>query len=1366
MEDMDEGRVSEALIIKGGVKDLVEYLICPISMTFFVDPVNGPCNHVFEREAIKTSLSKKEECPVCRHPMTLEDLHANLIVAQMVSMTRQKVEGGKNPEKEEVAVALPAASNKRPAERDTYSTLDMSTSQVLARSMAATSVTPRAKRRSVSPPRAHVVEETPDLDELLILHTDMKMVQKTAKIDATKVLLDDDVEYLIRISNNLPHFYCYYKHVVIFQLKGASFEQAADDAIDKFVKLFEAVYPKCKCEWHKIYSVTGYMGLVDQNILEKDSTAVIFIADFAEGSFPHETKFIIDVTPTISLPHKQFLSLGKRLMFYRHIEDCRDLNSAIFWLAYAILRTEIVADVICAAGAYDRGCVLPDAMLRRPCTWLSMREFLQHGKNDLADEVGTFKINPTEGVSVTRQTGIRIQPVDFDNNRIAWNKAVNSMRVAQTNVDNVANLRNLKIDLSNTRVCIKNVFASTSDDKFCALETDLSRLINKVNLCISGFETKDQTNVIRLHQLAAELLTIKVSATSQHFIHEDIWANTSYIDKKDVMLRFIKRFWSQAVIDTLPALEPVPRQCVIRDPGFPPKYRSAVGIFGTKYDCEWHNDKDGTYQIIRAHVSEKNTCRFYKDAVLFVDDSVYDRCFVQITMFVAFLEMLDIPVCIKNYDVWKTTQDASFEPELSRAKIMIVSDPSGFCKPPFSDNFPASNRAYVIVFPNAKLPDPPLWTPSNPSHMYYFGYAVSDASFSNMMLDVAAAIRTTQNVIHYDLGRDNRATFYTWSCRNPYVAIREYEWDLCGHVSSQRTDDLEIRFTSMETGTHSTNISRKASTMTSGRKFYVSILSKLASMIRSRLLVNRDATRCKDVEGYRSLANSLLQTWPNLYLCDRDTFEPMRKTLEGLQKASDAFHIRLHYQALQILTVIESQAFHSNVPISRMFGHHQSQAFKNIVALWENQIEVSSKASLKTEPVCKPKPNLIKPNSEEPGKALKWHTAFLTTGKHRLFRHVLRHQGEGNVCAYRQIQIFTSKKYALSDVDKEMDNFLKFINLVYPECSITFPAYPISNSDSAVATVFLFNHDTPTAFHIPSNSYMLEFGTHKQGGFYHDGFCDSILRDYSKFCFYRPVFTHAGTVMSDAFMHLAIAILTTSFGHVGIHTAPPSHNREFGDFNKPADQLIALRPNGYVCAGYWATESQWNIAAASQLTPPVFSVQSAANGMITQQFMVTVCSTDKSADDGVVYSQYVYEQMIALHLKFIKDTLEMSRIISIQPEHFKPVCKQWVFALQQELSRHQSLSADAWKPFQNLIEFVIQLHTMRFWSSPSEINRVMGAMLVSHTHQVAIGRFFACSKRYLDENSIMGKLQSAWTLTNRGEQYDNAGGSSWQNYGY
>lgn len=51
-----------------------EDLNCPITQEFMVDPVITPYGHVFERVALEQSLQRKQECPLTRKPLKIEDL--------------------------------------------------------------------------------------------------------------------------------------------------------------------------------------------------------------------------------------------------------------------------------------------------------------------------------------------------------------------------------------------------------------------------------------------------------------------------------------------------------------------------------------------------------------------------------------------------------------------------------------------------------------------------------------------------------------------------------------------------------------------------------------------------------------------------------------------------------------------------------------------------------------------------------------------------------------------------------------------------------------------------------------------------------------------------------------------------------------------------------------------------------------------------------------------------------------------------------------------------------------------------------------------------------------------------------------------
>lgn len=57
--------------------DVLKHFECPISLTYFVDPVISKYGNTFERKEIVNWLKMKSECPLTRQPLTIYDIRDN-----------------------------------------------------------------------------------------------------------------------------------------------------------------------------------------------------------------------------------------------------------------------------------------------------------------------------------------------------------------------------------------------------------------------------------------------------------------------------------------------------------------------------------------------------------------------------------------------------------------------------------------------------------------------------------------------------------------------------------------------------------------------------------------------------------------------------------------------------------------------------------------------------------------------------------------------------------------------------------------------------------------------------------------------------------------------------------------------------------------------------------------------------------------------------------------------------------------------------------------------------------------------------------------------------------------------------------------
>uniref|UniRef100_A0A8C1IBI6 Uncharacterized protein n=1 Tax=Cyprinus carpio TaxID=7962 RepID=A0A8C1IBI6_CYPCA len=69
------------------------YLMCPVCLSDFNDPVSLPCEHVFCRQCITSYLESHEgahKCPECRQNFTRQDLKGNRVLKNVVDVLQQQ----------------------------------------------------------------------------------------------------------------------------------------------------------------------------------------------------------------------------------------------------------------------------------------------------------------------------------------------------------------------------------------------------------------------------------------------------------------------------------------------------------------------------------------------------------------------------------------------------------------------------------------------------------------------------------------------------------------------------------------------------------------------------------------------------------------------------------------------------------------------------------------------------------------------------------------------------------------------------------------------------------------------------------------------------------------------------------------------------------------------------------------------------------------------------------------------------------------------------------------------------------------------------------------------------------------------------
>ena len=70
--------------------DLPERFFCPISGNIFTDPVMSPGGHTYERGSIERWLENHNTSPFTRETISVDDLHPNLIVCDLLEEWRQR----------------------------------------------------------------------------------------------------------------------------------------------------------------------------------------------------------------------------------------------------------------------------------------------------------------------------------------------------------------------------------------------------------------------------------------------------------------------------------------------------------------------------------------------------------------------------------------------------------------------------------------------------------------------------------------------------------------------------------------------------------------------------------------------------------------------------------------------------------------------------------------------------------------------------------------------------------------------------------------------------------------------------------------------------------------------------------------------------------------------------------------------------------------------------------------------------------------------------------------------------------------------------------------------------------------------------
>jgi ubiquitin-protein ligase len=86
LKEGDDETAAAAGSTKGAVASgIPEFLVCPLTLELFKDPVVTPHGHTFERTAIEAAIVAQGKCPLSRQPLTSEQLVANYAIKGAVA---------------------------------------------------------------------------------------------------------------------------------------------------------------------------------------------------------------------------------------------------------------------------------------------------------------------------------------------------------------------------------------------------------------------------------------------------------------------------------------------------------------------------------------------------------------------------------------------------------------------------------------------------------------------------------------------------------------------------------------------------------------------------------------------------------------------------------------------------------------------------------------------------------------------------------------------------------------------------------------------------------------------------------------------------------------------------------------------------------------------------------------------------------------------------------------------------------------------------------------------------------------------------------------------------------------------------------
>ena len=74
---------------------IIESITCPITQDIMIDPVLGIDGHTYERTAIEKSLQLKQESPLTRIPMTINNLQPNYVIKTLCNQYHTGLLGDK-----------------------------------------------------------------------------------------------------------------------------------------------------------------------------------------------------------------------------------------------------------------------------------------------------------------------------------------------------------------------------------------------------------------------------------------------------------------------------------------------------------------------------------------------------------------------------------------------------------------------------------------------------------------------------------------------------------------------------------------------------------------------------------------------------------------------------------------------------------------------------------------------------------------------------------------------------------------------------------------------------------------------------------------------------------------------------------------------------------------------------------------------------------------------------------------------------------------------------------------------------------------------------------------------------------------------